>query len=328
MNSGERFRLMCSAIETALHEGHDEFIIYPFGDAGFQMKEILNKRYNINEKMLIDNKLADFNPVVMRISDLKKQDISKKTAFLFCVEDYNLHKKLQMTIPEFITEQCYFFDMHDNIKKGENAEDDFYYYGCRIGKHTYGYEAMLRWPYLCKSIGKFTSINGTACIPANHPTDRITTSGILYTYGDPDRTDGLSDFFNVDETFITKRKQLCEKYGRYIQSEYDVDHISKLAKNNPVEIGNDVWIGWNAVIMPGVTIGDGAIVAAGAVVTHDVPCYAIVGGVPAKVIKKRFSDEIIKQLMKIKWWNWPDEKIKENLELFYKPEKFVEKFRV
>ena len=80
-----------------------------------------------------------------------------------------------------------------------------------------------------------------------------------------------------------------------------------------IVIGNDVWIGYEAVVMQGVTIGDGAIIGARAVVTKAVPPYTIVGGVPAKPIRKRFSDEMISQLLEIKWWDWPDEKIKENI---------------
>ncbi|HBP43718.1 MAG TPA: acetyltransferase [Clostridiales bacterium] len=78
-------------------------------------------------------------------------------------------------------------------------------------------------------------------------------------------------------------------------------------------IGNDVWIGYEAVIMPGVKIGDGAIIATRAVVTKDVPPYTIVGGVPARPIKKRFDDNTIDKLLKIKWWNWSKEKIKQNI---------------
>ena len=76
-------------------------------------------------------------------------------------------------------------------------------------------------------------------------------------------------------------------------------------------IGNDVWIGYDAVIMAGVTIGDGAIIATRAVVTKDVEPYSIVGGVPAKEIRKRFSPEVIAKLMALKWWDWPEDKIKE-----------------
>jgi len=82
-----------------------------------------------------------------------------------------------------------------------------------------------------------------------------------------------------------------------------------------IVIGNDVWIGYEAVIMSGVHIGDGAIIATRAVVTKDVPPYTIVGGVPAKSIKKRFSDEIIAELISLQWWNWSYEKILANLRL-------------
>jgi len=80
-----------------------------------------------------------------------------------------------------------------------------------------------------------------------------------------------------------------------------------------IVIGNDVWIGYEAVIMAGVTIGDGAIVGTRAVVTKDVPPYTIVGGVPAKPIRKRFSEETISALLEIKWWNWPKERISQNM---------------
>ena len=76
-----------------------------------------------------------------------------------------------------------------------------------------------------------------------------------------------------------------------------------------IVIGNDVWIGYEAVIMAGVHIGDGAIIAARAVVTKDVPSYTIVGGTPAKEIRKRFDAEIIEQLLILKWWDWSTDKI-------------------
>lgn len=80
-------------------------------------------------------------------------------------------------------------------------------------------------------------------------------------------------------------------------------------------VGNDVWIGYEAVIMPGVTIGDGAIVAAKSVVVRDVPPYAIVGGNPAQVIKQRFPAEVVATLLELAWWDWPIERITRCLEL-------------
>ncbi len=80
-----------------------------------------------------------------------------------------------------------------------------------------------------------------------------------------------------------------------------------------IVIGNDVWIGYEAVIMADVHIGDGAIIAARAVVTKDVPPYTIVGGTPAKEIRKRFDAEVIQQLLILKWWNWSTDKIRQCL---------------
>lgn len=80
-----------------------------------------------------------------------------------------------------------------------------------------------------------------------------------------------------------------------------------------IVIGNDVWIGYEAVIFAGVTIGDGAIIGTRAVVTKDVPPYTIVGGVPAKPIRKRFSENVINTLLEIKWWDWSREKISEKI---------------
>ena len=81
-----------------------------------------------------------------------------------------------------------------------------------------------------------------------------------------------------------------------------------------IEIGNDVWIGYNATIMAGVKIGDGAIIATNATVVSDVKPYTVVGGNPAREIKKRFSPEIIERLLKLQWWNWDIEKITKNVQ--------------
>ena len=94
----------------------------------------------------------------------------------------------------------------------------------------------------------------------------------------------------------------------------DVSHITEAWDNKgDIVIGSDVWIGYEAVIFAGVTIGDGAIIGTRSVVTKDVPPYTIVGGVPAKPIRKRFSDETISALLTERWWDWPEEKIAINL---------------
>jgi len=96
----------------------------------------------------------------------------------------------------------------------------------------------------------------------------------------------------------------------------DVSHITDAWDNKgDIVIGNDVWIGYDAIIMSGVKIGDGAIIGARAVVTDNVLPYTIAGGVPAKVIKKRFNDDVISKLLKIKWWDWPYKKIQTNIQM-------------
>lgn len=98
--------------------------------------------------------------------------------------------------------------------------------------------------------------------------------------------------------------------------EWNVDKkdVSKSWDNKgDIIIGNDAWIGYNAIIMAGVKIGDGAIVATGAVVVKDVAPYTIVGGVPARMIRRRFSDKTIAKLQDLQWWNWSTDEIRKNI---------------
>ncbi|WP_291866342.1 CatB-related O-acetyltransferase [Maribacter sp.] len=137
------------------------------------------------------------------------------------------------------------------------------------------------------TIGKFCSIaNGVKIGLGIHPTDFISTSPIFYSPTNP-----------LKHTIVSK---------------------SCFEENKKVIIGNDVWIGASAIILDGITIGDGAIIAANSVVTKDVSKYSIVGGVPAKEIKKRFSHSIIERLNSLKWWNLPI--------TFFKTKKVIEIF--
>lgn len=94
-----------------------------------------------------------------------------------------------------------------------------------------------------------------------------------------------------------------------------VPQMSDLPFKGDTVVGHDVWIGYNAVMMPGVTIGDGAIVAAEAIVTRDVPPYTIVGGNPAVPIRQRFPEDVIDRLLAVAWWDWDIDKITRNLEI-------------
>ena len=92
-----------------------------------------------------------------------------------------------------------------------------------------------------------------------------------------------------------------------------------LTSSGDVVVGNDVWVGRSATILSGVTVGDGAVIATRAVVTRDVRPYAIVGGNPAREIRRRFADGVVTQLLQIRWWDWPEEQILERFELLCQP---------
>jgi len=158
-----------------------------------------------------------------------------------------------------------------------------------------------------------------------------------YTYGIPT----VLSFRRDDRVKIGKFCSIADDVVIIVSGEHRYDRVatfplrSRFVENveadtfsrGPVIIGNDVWIGSRAIILSGVKIDDGAVIGAGAVVTNDVPPYAIVAGVPAKVLRFRFTREQITKLLEIAWWNWGLEKIIRNMNYFYGDlEIFIEKF--
>lgn len=103
----------------------------------------------------------------------------------------------------------------------------------------------------------------------------------------------------------------------FCQNIFNGDVQDDLISKGPIRIGNDVWIGTNSVILGGVTVGDGAVIAAGSVVNKDVPPFAIVAGNPAKVVRYRFSKERISELLGLSWWNWDRKTVLENKSFFF-----------
>ncbi len=129
-------------------------------------------------------------------------------------------------------------------------------------------------------IGRFCSIGPSLiCGSGDHPVDWVSTCPVFFS------TLGQCGISFTEKTLFEEQKKF--------------------------EIGHDVWIGARVFIRDGVVVGSGAIVAAGAVVVDDVPDYAIVGGVPARIIRYRFDDEIIQKLLEIKWWNWSEIQLRE-----------------
>lgn len=213
-------------------------------------------------------------------------------------------------VRECINQGYHQYDFFCLFENEHYQKADHNYKGCLIGRYTYGYEGLLSEFPIAKSIGRYCSINPTARIVANHPKNFVMTSTFLY------KLDGI-DWFKLDEIEKIVARYLCE------------ENVLKYspAKNREVLIGNDVWIGENAVVMQGVHIGDGAIIGAGAVVTKDVEDYEIVGGIPAHHLSYRFSQEDIKLFKEIKWWEWEVEKIIDNLSLFFEPKAFLKKHK-
>jgi acetyltransferase-like isoleucine patch superfamily enzyme len=178
-----------------------------------------------------------------------------------------------------------------------------------VGKYTYGTEGIKIFHFGDNNIGKI--IIGSYCSIApnvsmflneNHRYDWVTT----YPFGHLHKN--TFNNYNKDQKFL----------------------YSMSKGNGDIIIGNDVWLGMNVTIMSGVTIGDGAVIAANSHIIKNVEPYSIIGGNPAKFIKYRFSKEQIYELLKIKWWNFNENIINDNLNLLLTNniDEFINKFKV
>lgn len=124
--------------------------------------------------------------------------------------------------------------------------------------------------------------------------------------------------FLMDEGFHSMSQITNYPFINNLTTDTEANKITKSRlQKEGITVGNDVWIGINAVIMPGVKIGNGVTIAAGSVVNRDVPDYALVAGIPAKLVKMKHSDETIKKLQEIQWWEWSEKKINDNKADFY-----------
>lgn len=199
-------------------------------------------------------------------------------------------KKIHIEIGTRITGRTYFEGAN---KIGQRSE----LYNCNVGYGT----------YICKNsemsfcqIGRFCSIgNEVRTIFGRHPTEK---------------------FVSTHPAFFSVRKQAGFTFVD--KTAFD-EGIHRSASDYSIIIGNDVWIGDRVSILEGVKIGNGAIIAAGAVVVKDVEPYSIVGGVPAKHIKTRFNAEEIRRMENIKWWDWDLSDIKRNAATFSDVELFL-----
>lgn len=181
-------------------------------------------------------------------------------------------------------------------------------WGTRCGKYSYG---GLCDHWLVESVGAFCSFAYGSAVVENHPVGYISTHPFLYYGGDSDRV-----HFRKWEDVKGERWYFADVAPK--GNNYRLDRIT---------IGNDVWLGRNVLITNSANIGNGVIAGAGAVITRDVPDYAVVAGIPARIIRYRYTQEEIAALNRIAWWDWPDEKIRENYDDFYLDVKsFIHKY--
>ncbi len=262
-----------------------KIIIYPFGEVGHIVQNLLRKQYGVEDIVCVD-----FSPKGENVmtTDFLREINPSEYMIIISSNRGDIYSEIRNFVYEIFPEHRV-VDIYEN----EN-----------IGKCSYG--SLANPHFLVESVGAFCSFAEGSDVVLNHPMLFVSTHPFLYL--EPDETD------------------MCERknwpgYLPGINCKYH-------RENRKAKIGNDVWIGRNAIIIAGVNIGNGAIVGAGAVVTKDVPDYAVVAGVPARIVRYRFTEEQIYKLNKIAWWKWSREEIAQRSDDFYDVETFIKKYYV
>lgn len=286
--------------------GSKHIIVYPCGDVGIHVLEIMRDVYSIEPAYLIDNKKCRYSEKIHDISFLKTIHVNDFFLILASTNP-DIYDELKASVSSFFSEEK-IIELED--MKISSEHNKYCSWKTEIGRYSYG-------PICCdhpwiKSIGSFCSFAAGVDVVTNHEFRYITTHPIIY---EGKNIEGYEYPFDIDRG---------EKYYMPgIEPRGD-----KVKKQRRAVIGNDVWLGKNVTVTNSANIGNGVIGAAGAVITKDVPDYAVVAGVPARIIRYRYSPNQIDALNKIAWWNWSDDDIRKRFDDFYLPvDEFIKKYK-
>lgn len=290
-----------NCIEQKLDVGFRRFVIFPYGETGWQVRNVLREAYGIEAEYVLDNHLYKYNPAIKPLDFLDTVSRSGLCAVL-ASENPDVYGECKKAL------QRYFADEAIAEFSSMVNSDLIYLRDTKIGKYSYGPLCCNHW--LIESIGAFSSFALGTDVVVNHSADYLTTSPII---------DAGINGENAVEYSLYKNHPW---YVPGLRPRKD-----KIRPYKRIKIGNDVWLGRNVIIANYANIGNGVIAGAGAIITKDVPDYAVVAGVPAKIIRYRYSPEEIESLNKIAWWDWTDDEIRERFDDFYLPvREFIQKY--
>lgn len=280
-------------------------IVFPCGDVGIQVSSIMRSIYSVEPAYLIDNRKCKYTDNIHEISFLRGIDTNEYVLFLASTNP-DIYDDLKKSALEYFSEDKVIeLECMQPVNKPEYPK-----WKTEIGRYSYG-------PICCnhtwiKSIGSFCSFAVGVDVVTNHEFRYVTTHPIIYA---GKNVEGYEYPFELDKSNNYYMPGIEPK------SEF-------VKKQRRATIGNDVWLGRNVIVTNSANIGNGVIAAAGAVITKDVPDYAVVAGIPARIIRYRYTPEQIEVLNKIAWWDWTDDEIRERFDDFYLPiEEFIEKYK-
>lgn len=334
MTTIQEIRKLIEEIVDLYGKENANIIIFPYGETGKLVKDILKDFFNIEPKYCIDNKLCKYNDKIKPITFLKDINTAEYRLFL-ATTNLNVYDELKKDVLRYVREEN-IVEISYAIKQKQIGWLKQQYIELKkrnqeikkrnqeikkkvevikkpktfVGKYSYG---PLTNHAFVERVGAFCSIAIGCDVVDNHPTQYISTHPFIY-YGS-ENTPALEVKYNE-----------CSGKEWYFDGVVPKRGVDKVQR---ITIGNDVWLGKNVIITNSANIGNGVIAGAGAVITKDVPDYAVVAGVPARIVRYRYSQEQIEKLNKIAWWDWTDEEIRERYDDFYlNVDEFISKYYV